>query len=102
MSRRDRKGRSATRAPAGKSGRVIASPPSAAGRALTLRLACAGLILLLVTLVIYPPAWHGGLLWDDDGHLTRPELRSLHGLWRIWFDVGGTQQYYPAAHSAFW
>jgi tetratricopeptide (TPR) repeat protein len=29
-------------------------------------------------------------------------LRSLSGLWRIWFDVGATQQYYPAAHSAFW
>lgn len=26
------------------------------------------------------------------------------GLWRIWFDVGATQQYYypPLAHSAFW
>jgi len=29
-------------------------------------------------------------------------LRSLHGLWRIWFDLGATQQYYPLLHSAFW
>ena len=26
----------------------------------------------------------------------------LRGLWRIWFDVGATQQYYPVLHSAFW
>ncbi|SRR5579884_1514964 len=31
-----------------------------------------------------------------------PDLRSLHGLWRIWFDLGATQQYYPLLHSAFW
>src|SRR5688572_7168438 len=60
------------------------------------------LALLLVTLAAYYPAWHGGLLWDDDAHITRVDLRSLHGLWRIWFDVGATQQYYPVTHSAFW
>jgi Flp pilus assembly protein TadD len=58
--------------------------------------------LLLVTLVAYYPAWHGGLLWDDDAHLTRVDLRSLQGLGRIWFDVGATQQYYPVTHSVFW
>ncbi len=42
------------------------------------------------------------MLWDDDGHITRPELRSWHGLWRIWFELGATQQYYPLLHSAFW
>jgi len=50
----------------------------------------------------YLPAQRGGLLWDDSSHLTRPELQSLHGLWRIWFDLGATQQYYPLLHSAFW
>ena len=58
--------------------------------------------LLAVTLVAYYPAWHGGLLWDDDGHLTPSALQSVGGLWRIWFDVGATQQYYPAVHTAFW
>jgi tetratricopeptide (TPR) repeat protein len=42
------------------------------------------------------------LLWDDDSHVTRPDLQSLHGLWRIWSDLGATQQYYPLLHSAFW
>jgi protein O-mannosyl-transferase len=58
--------------------------------------------LLLVTLAAYSPVWHGGMLWDDDAHLTRASLQSLGGLWRIWFDLGATQQYYPIAHSAFW
>jgi tetratricopeptide (TPR) repeat protein len=42
------------------------------------------------------------LLWDDSGHITAPELQSLHGLWRIWFELGTTQQYYPLLHAAFW
>ena len=42
------------------------------------------------------------MLWDDDRHVTLPALRSIHGLWRIWFDVGATPQYYPLLHSAFW
>src|ERR1700689_1307399 len=61
-----------------------------------------GVLLLLVTVIAYSPALNGGLLWDDDAHVTRPELQSLHGLWRIWFDLGSTQQYYPLLHSAFW
>ena len=64
------------------------------------RLFAAGLVLL--TLAAYFPAWHGGPLWDDDAHLTQPALQSRDGLWRIWFDVGATQQYYPVVHSAFW
>lgn len=60
------------------------------------------LALLLATLAAYHPAWHGGMLWDDDGHVTRSGLRSTAGLWRIWFDVGATQQYYPVLHSVFW
>jgi tetratricopeptide (TPR) repeat protein len=58
--------------------------------------------LLLGTFAAYWPALRGGYVWDDDSHVTRPELRSLHGLWRIWFEPGATQQYYPVLHSAFW
>jgi protein O-mannosyl-transferase len=59
-------------------------------------------VLLLAVLMVYQPAWYGGKIWDDDAHITRPELRSWGGLWRIWFELGATQQYYPLAHSAFW
>jgi protein O-mannosyl-transferase len=59
-------------------------------------------LLVCVTLAAYIPALNGGLLWDDAGHVTKPDLQSLHGLWRIWFEFGATQQYYPLLHSAFW
>src|SRR5262249_37890576 len=67
-------------------------------------LSCVGLALALLgaTLLAYQPAWHGGRLWDDDAHITRPELRSALGLWRIWTEPGATQQYYPLTHSVFW
>lgn len=55
-----------------------------------------------VTLAAYWPALSGSMLWDDEGHVTKPVLQSLHGLWRIWFEPGATQQYYPLLHSAFW
>src|SRR5690606_26146776 len=51
---------------------------------------------------VYWPALHGAMLWDDDAHMTRPELRDTFGLARIWFEMGATQQYYPVMHSAFW
>jgi protein O-mannosyl-transferase len=58
--------------------------------------------VVAVTFLAYLPAVTGGLLWDDDAHITRPVLQSLNGLWRIWFQLGATQQYYPLLHSAFW
>lgn len=57
---------------------------------------------MVATVAAYHPALHGGPLWDDFGHITFPELRSLGGLWRIWSEPGATQQYYPLLHSAFW
>jgi protein O-mannosyl-transferase len=60
------------------------------------------LIFLGLALAVYFPALGGEYLWDDNGHITRPELRSGSGLFRIWFEIGATQQYYPLLHSAFW
>jgi protein O-mannosyl-transferase len=59
-------------------------------------------VLLLATLAAYQPVWHGGMLWDDDGHITAPNLRTAHGLRQIWFDPFAAQQYYPLTHTAFW
>jgi tetratricopeptide (TPR) repeat protein len=61
-----------------------------------------GLLLLVAVLVAYWPAMHGTIVWDDEQHITKTALRSLDGLWRIWFDAHSTQQYYPLLHSAFW
>ena len=58
--------------------------------------------IFCAALAAYWPALRGGMVWDDASHVTSPALESLHGLWRIWFDLGATQQYYPLLHSAFW
>ncbi|HVU18426.1 MAG TPA: tetratricopeptide repeat protein [Candidatus Didemnitutus sp.] len=58
-------------------------------------------IFVLVALA-YQSIWHAGFIWDDNGHVTPRALRSAHGLFRIWFEFGATQQYYPVLHSAFW
>jgi tetratricopeptide (TPR) repeat protein len=63
----------------------------------------AGLFLiLLTTFLVYLPALNGARLWDDEAHITKPELQSTRGLYRIWFELGATQQYYPLLHTAFW
>lgn len=58
--------------------------------------------LYAATLAAYWPALHAGFIWNDAEYVTAPALRSLHGLARIWFEVGATEQYYPLLHSAFW
>ena len=60
------------------------------------------LVLLAITFLAYSPAWNGKPIWDDDQHLTKPELRSWNGLEQIWANVGVTHQYYPIVHTLFW
>lgn len=60
-------------------------------------------LIVAATVAAYLPAIiHGGLIWNDPDYVTRPELRPLAGLGRIWFELGATEQYYPVLHSAFW
>lgn len=61
-----------------------------------------GTLLFLATLFSHWQAIGGGFIWDDDAHVTKEALRSLDGLWAIWFKLGATQQYYPLVHSIFW
>jgi tetratricopeptide (TPR) repeat protein len=61
-----------------------------------------GLLLVAATAIAYLPAWNGKPIWDDNGHITQPELRSWHGLAQIWTEPGATRQYYPLVHSVFW
>jgi tetratricopeptide (TPR) repeat protein len=58
--------------------------------------------LFAAAVLAYLPALNGGRILDDDLHITRPDLQPVSGLWRIWFQLGATQQYYPVLHSAFW
>jgi tetratricopeptide (TPR) repeat protein len=60
------------------------------------------LVLVTLTLVAYLPSFPGGFIWDDDAHVTAPDLRSMDGLRRIWLEPGATAQYYPLLHTVFW
>ncbi len=60
------------------------------------------LLLVAGTILAYSPAWNGMRIWDDEKHLTSPDLQSLTGLYRIWIHPGTTPQYYPVSYSAFW
>jgi tetratricopeptide (TPR) repeat protein len=62
----------------------------------------AALVVFAATFAAYLPALHGELLWDDAAHITARVLQGWDGLWKIWFRLGTTQQYYPVLHSAFW
>ncbi len=59
-------------------------------------------LIACAAFLAYFPALRGGMLWDDNAHVTRVDLRPVDGLWRIWSAPGATQQYYPLLHSAFW
>ncbi|MEN6605303.1 MAG: glycosyltransferase family 39 protein, partial [Bryobacteraceae bacterium] len=76
--------------------------PAETGRRIGFHPVLAYALVLCVVLFAYWPSLQGGFLWDDDAHVPAPEMRSLHSLYSIWFDVGATQQYYPLLHSAFW
>ena len=59
--------------------------------------------LVLVTLSAYRPVWHGTPLMDDQTYLiTKPELRSMSGLVRLWIEPQTTKQYHPLVNTVFW
>ena len=90
-----------------QSKRRVAVPPATVG-GVTPRASAGwnwwlGIFLIVATLVVYWPALHGGFIWDDDDHIsTNATLRSLSGLWDIWFKPGATCQYYPLTFTWFW
>jgi protein O-mannosyl-transferase len=60
------------------------------------------LVLAVVTIFAYRPAWNGGLLWDDDVYITNNELLTApDGLRRIWFSLDSPSQYFPLVYTTF-
>src|SRR5437016_14046700 len=60
------------------------------------------LILLVVTMLVYQPALHGGFVWDDDYYVTKnPLLTAPDGLRRIWFSLDAPSQYFPLVYTTF-
>jgi len=80
---------------------VVSSPPTKncfANRPWLL-----ALVLVVVTFVAYQPVQHAGFIWDDDDHVTENvNLRSLHGLHRIWLEPLASPQYYPLQLTSYW
>ena len=61
------------------------------------------LAIVLLTLIVYIPAMRGGFIWDDPDYVVNNDnLRSLDGLYRIWFVPKSSPQYYPLVHTSFW
>lgn len=61
-----------------------------------------GAALVVAVFLAYQPAWQGGFIWNDRDYVTRAALQPAEGLFRIWFELGATEQYYPLLHSFFW
>src|SRR5437762_7415334 len=60
------------------------------------------LILAVVTMLAYQPAWNGGFIWDDDEYVTNNELLTApDGLRRIWFSLDAPSQYFPLVYTTF-
>jgi hypothetical protein len=75
--------RPGSRGPAARNGKLPLAKNEAT-QIIRIRDAKVWILLCCVTFIVYSPALQGGLLWDDDSHVTRLELQSLPGLWRIW------------------
>lgn len=79
-----------------------ASPPASPSASSNRRTFALAAAVAGATFVAYFPSLSGELIWNDLDYVTKPALRSLAGLGRIWTQPGATEQYYPLLHSAFW
>lgn len=62
-----------------------------------------GLSLLALAVIVYWPTLQNGFVSDDREYVVNNfSLRSLEGLYNIWFKIGTIQQYYPLVFTMFW
>ena len=63
------------------------------------------LALGLLVAVSYFPATQAGFVWDDEVFTTAEPIRSVSGLWNIWFspsDIPSEGHYWPIVYTSFW
>lgn len=59
-----------------------------------------GVLLAVLTIVVYLPALRGGFIWDDDAYVTDNVMLTAPDGWRqIWFSAHGQSQYFPLAYT---
>ena len=60
-------------------------------------------LLIIVTFLVYQPAWRGKPILDDTMHVTNTiELRSINGLVHLWIDPPTNRQYHPLLDTVYW
>src|SRR5256885_11369138 len=58
------------------------------------------LVLAAVTILVYRPAWNGGVLLDDDAYVTNNELLNApDGLRRILVSLDSPSPYFPFVYT---
>ena len=85
------------------------APPNAPGlkpmEEFTRRQALGLLVLGLLVVGSYFPAFFAGFLWDDRIFTQTRVVRDWSGLWRIWFspaEIENEAHYWPLVYTTFW
>lgn len=61
------------------------------------------LVLALAAVLVYARTFAAGFIWDDDFYVwNNPTLKSLGGIFDIWFRPLSIPQYYPLVHTTYW
>ena len=108
-SRRKRRGRTARPASVPPPPRApnsgIPEPRSASPETSGRRQPLAGLVLGLLVVGSYVPAFFAGFVWDDRIFTEAPAVRDWAGLGRIWFapaEIRNEAHYWPLVYTTFW
>ena len=97
----------------GKMSRAESAPSSASPNApglkpmeeFTRRQALGLLVLGLLVVGSYFPAFFAGFIWDDRIFTQTHVVRDWSGLWRIWFspaEIENEAHYWPLVYTTFW
>jgi protein O-mannosyl-transferase len=61
------------------------------------------LALALAAVLVYARTFVAGFIWDDDFYVwNNPTLKTLGGIFDIWFRPLSIPQYYPLVHTSYW
>ena len=61
------------------------------------------LLIVAATLVAHSRSVGNGFIWDDDFYVwNNPTLKTLGGIFDIWFRPLSIPQYYPLVHTTYW
>jgi len=58
---------------------------------------------VLAVVLVYARTFFAGFIWDDDFYVwNNPTLKTLSGIFDIWFRPLSIPQYYPLVHTTYW